>query len=191
MTSVDQRTVSVPLVVVSVSSSTTVEAQVAVCARCAWDKRAGTWRSAKLAGEAGLAVWLAISLPIIAASGLGAALAVFAIIGMFAIFCTALFFFFFDGRVEAQYRPACPVCGRDAMPFLLRWGAQAESGRHTMPNYLECSCGYKGVRVPLDGLSKFVAKHGVGPLSGSPLKGMAEAALRIGGGRAGTWKMFR
>jgi hypothetical protein len=179
MTTVDSKTTLViPLYVATYSQHTTVEAKVTVCRSCQADYKKINMEAFKTGGKAGLVLWLGISLPLVAVSGIDAAIAILLIIGAIGLFFTFPVFFFIAGKNEKNYRPACPVCGRDVMDLLLRQ-AGTFSPEKGMPDVLSCTCGYQGPRAPFDGLWKFVDRHGPGPLVGSHLEPLANASYRM------------
>jgi hypothetical protein len=180
MTSVDTKTnMVVPLVVVTYVSSTRVEAKVTVCRSCQADYKKINMDAFKTGGKAGLILWLGISLPLIATTGIGAAIAILLIIGALGLMFIFPVYFFLVGRNEKNYRPTCPICGKDAMNMLFRNASSLDSREQEMVNMLWCTCGYQGPRVPFDGLWKFVDNHGPGPLAGSSLEPMANESYRI------------
>jgi hypothetical protein len=77
---------------------------------------------------------------------------------------------------EKISRPTCPVCGRDATGMLFKTLSEFGVETKTAPDMIDCGCGYKGLRAPLDGLWAFVDKNGPKPLAGSPVDRMAQAS---------------
>jgi hypothetical protein len=180
MTSVDTKTnLVVPLVIVTYYEYTKVEAKVAVCRACQADYKRINMNAFKTGGKAGLILWLGISLPLIAATGLDAAIVILLIIGALGLMSVFPVYFYISGRNEKDYRPACPVCGRDAMDLLLRHASSLGSQDKKMPNIIWCTCGYQGPRAPFDGLWKFVERNGPGPLERTPMESMANASYEI------------
>lgn len=170
------RAVPIPLILLVASPSAAINPVVTLCCDC-WERSSG--RNARLFLKFVLgSVIIALFFGLLFIGRAGRADFPFAVCGT--LFFTLISIIpvywicrYLDFR---EYRPTCPVCGRSAMPFWLRGASRIRTGFCPFPDFIECGCGYRGQRMPLDGLWLFVQKNGWEPLAGGPLENMGRAS---------------
>jgi len=170
----------IPLLVVTLWQTRRITSKVSACRQCIHEIFTEKSRLILRSVLGCVIVALCLALPMILAFGPeavpGATMVgvLFGILSFIAIYPIMRHLHF------RKHRPACPVCGRNAVGLLFKAASLRRAGRGMFPDYIDCGCGYQGPRAPFDGLWVFVDKRGPGPLAGSPVDRMARAAAFTG-----------
>jgi len=174
-----RRTLIIPLIIVLFSKTTSITARVSFCRPCFG--RLVHEDDTRLEKTAMAAFFIAIALfmPLVVSIGpstAGGAVVLAVLAGMIAVGAAFPVHYLLRYLYERKVRPTCPVCGRDAMRLISRNFSNSGIENGVLPDVIDCTCGYRGPRAPLDGLWVFVETNGPGPLAGSPVEKMANAS---------------
>jgi uncharacterized membrane protein YgdD (TMEM256/DUF423 family) len=183
---VDSETSRTWLVVASINKTTQVKIGVTACMQCKERIEHHETKGIKIGLAGGLIAFFVLLVLLVYFSMMQFTWFGFCFsCGMGIAVCILIFYILVMSKEQTK-GPFCPVCGTMVMKQLLEAAKTSGQKDGSMPNYIQCwVCGYTGALHPYEGLWRFVAKYGPGPLAHTVVGRLSEYSYNFQIGKRG------